>query len=130
MAGASTMSMFAWVLGTAAMWDGENRGHKIGVMTSVAEFAIIVGGQSHRCLCGWREQGHRPCCCCPVPCGYGCHCGREAGVMCAASPAATGLQDQPAHWLQQGWGHGSQNLRHHFYCFSGTASSVFQSTHL
>ena len=73
-------------------------------------------------LHGWR--GHRPRChCCLIPCGCGCCCSQEAGVMCAASPAVTGFSGAAGSATVAG----SRDYKHHL-CFPlSSASSVCSS---
>ena len=55
-------------------------------------------------------QGHRPhCCFCLVPCGHRCHCGQDAGVTYATSPAATRLSGAQSPWPE------GQDYKHHLY---------------
>lgn len=117
----------SWAL--LPLGEGESQGHRhlcYDWGCWVCQCHCCWGEQSHRCFCGWRALGHRPhCCCCPVPCGRGCHCSREAGVMCAASPTATGFSGTVGSAATV-WGAvgRSRDLRHHLCCFPGSSSSM------
>lgn len=89
--------------------EGENQDHRhLCYDWSWAHRCPCCSGwQGHRASYGWRNQDHRPfCCCCLVPCGHGCHCSGEAGGVFTASPNATGLSGLPAQLLQWWWGRG------------------------